>query len=546
MLRRAVGAESFHVLDTTHPAAVRRAGGVARPRRARSSSSRPSPGTTLETRCHLDFFWELTRERGESFVAITDPGSELEALAGERGFRAVFHGEPTIGGRYSALSPFGIVPAALMGVDVEALLDGAVAMAERCRAADEPRRRARPRARSRLAGGPRQDRLRRTRTGFGLWLEQLLAESTGKQGKGLVPAPGRVRGRPRPPAASRSRLDDDGLGAEFYRWEFATAVAGADPRHQPVRPAERPGGEGPHPRRPFRPGQGLTPDLAAGGMEAVENLLAEAAPPDYVAIQAFVDPAREGELAPLVERARATGCVVTVGLGPALPALDGPAAQGRPADGALRPGRGRPGRRASDPRAGVRLPPPDPRPGRRRPRRPARARAAHRSRQTGGPVKLGIVGLGRMGGNMTERLRQGGHEVETYARTAPDRTADSLVELATRLEQPRVVWLMIPAGDPTEMAFETLLPLLEDGDVLVDGGNSNFRDSIRRAEVGGEEGRPLPRRRRLRRHLGPRGGLLHHGRRRRGRLRRPSSRRSPRSRRRAATRTSARRAPGTS
>jgi 6-phosphogluconate dehydrogenase len=97
-------------------------------------------------------------------------------------------------------------------------------------------------------------------------------------------------------------------------------------------------------------------------------------------------------------------------------------------------------------------------------------------------VKLGIVGLGRMGGNMTERLRKGGHEVETYARTAPERTADSLVELATRLEQPRVVWLMIPAGEPTEMAFRTLLPLLEDGDILVDGGNSNFRDSMRRAE----------------------------------------------------------------
>jgi 6-phosphogluconate dehydrogenase len=92
-----------------------------------------------------------------------------------------------------------------------------------------------------------------------------------------------------------------------------------------------------------------------------------------------------------------------------------------------------------------------------------------------------MVGLGRMGGNMTERLRRGGHEVETYARTAPDRTADSLVELATRLEQPRVVWLMIPAGDPTEKAFQNLLPLLEDGDVLVDGGNSNFRDSMRRA-----------------------------------------------------------------
>ncbi len=103
-------------------------------------------------------------------------------------------------------------------------------------------------------------------------------------------------------------------------------------------------------------------------------------------------------------------------------------------------------------------------------------------------MKLGIVGLGRMGGNMTQRLRQGGHEVETYARTNPDRTADSLVELAMRLEQPRVVWLMIPAGDPTEMAFNTMLPLLEDGDILVDGGNSNFRDSIRRAEKAAQKG----------------------------------------------------------
>ena len=97
-------------------------------------------------------------------------------------------------------------------------------------------------------------------------------------------------------------------------------------------------------------------------------------------------------------------------------------------------------------------------------------------------MNLGMVGLGRMGANMTERLREHGHTVETYARTNPERTANSLVELASNLPQPRVVWLMIPAGDPTEHAFQTLLGLLEEGDVIVDGGNSNFRDSQRRAE----------------------------------------------------------------
>jgi 6-phosphogluconate dehydrogenase len=92
-----------------------------------------------------------------------------------------------------------------------------------------------------------------------------------------------------------------------------------------------------------------------------------------------------------------------------------------------------------------------------------------------------MVGLGRMGGNMTERLRRAGHEVETYALDAPDRTADSLEELVARLDPPRVVWLMIPAGDPTETTVRELLELLQEGDAVVDGGNSYFRDSIRRA-----------------------------------------------------------------
>jgi 6-phosphogluconate dehydrogenase len=100
-------------------------------------------------------------------------------------------------------------------------------------------------------------------------------------------------------------------------------------------------------------------------------------------------------------------------------------------------------------------------------------------------VKLGMVGLGRMGGNMTIRLREHGHEVATYARRG-ERTADSLAELVSQLEAPRVVWLMIPAGAPTEESVQELLGLLEAGDVIIDGGNSNFRESQRRASEAAE------------------------------------------------------------
>jgi 6-phosphogluconate dehydrogenase len=94
-------------------------------------------------------------------------------------------------------------------------------------------------------------------------------------------------------------------------------------------------------------------------------------------------------------------------------------------------------------------------------------------------MKLGMVGLGRMGSGMTERLRLDGHEVMTYDPKV-ESTASSLEELAAQLEPPRVVWMMIPAGDPTESVFRELLGVLEDGDTMVDGGNSNFRDSKRR------------------------------------------------------------------
>jgi 6-phosphogluconate dehydrogenase len=96
-------------------------------------------------------------------------------------------------------------------------------------------------------------------------------------------------------------------------------------------------------------------------------------------------------------------------------------------------------------------------------------------------VKLGMVGLGRMGSGMTERLRRDGHEVMTYDPRV-ESTAESLEELVAQLEPPRVVWLMVPSGEITEQTFQLALEHAEPGDVIVDGGNSYFRDSIRRYE----------------------------------------------------------------
>jgi 6-phosphogluconate dehydrogenase len=102
-------------------------------------------------------------------------------------------------------------------------------------------------------------------------------------------------------------------------------------------------------------------------------------------------------------------------------------------------------------------------------------------------VKLGMVGLGRMGGNMTKRLENDGHVVQTWARSGGG-TASSLEDLVGQLEPRRAVWLMIPAGDPTENAVNGLLGLLEAGDVIVDGGNSNFKDSKKRAGAAAAKG----------------------------------------------------------
>jgi glucose-6-phosphate isomerase/transaldolase/glucose-6-phosphate isomerase len=310
VIRRAFEVDSFYVLDTTHPAAIRRLGEALDLERTLFLVSSKS-GSTLETRSHFEHFWELTGGRGAQFAAITDPGSALDGLAVERGFRAVFAGEPQIGGRYSALSMFGLVPAALMGVEVARFLDRARETVEACRLND-----GNPgyELGARLAEGWQNDRdkvcIDATPSGFGLWAEQLLAESTGKDGKGLVPAPGEP-----PEGADRQRgevllADPYDLGSEFYRWEFATAVAG---HTLGINPFDQPD---------VQAAKDKTNEVLESGAAAVEargsveELLAQARPGDYVAILAFIDPAREGELDGLVQRARTTGCVVTTGLGP--------------------------------------------------------------------------------------------------------------------------------------------------------------------------------------------------------------------------------------
>ena len=102
-------------------------------------------------------------------------------------------------------------------------------------------------------------------------------------------------------------------------------------------------------------------------------------------------------------------------------------------------------------------------------------------------MQLGMIGLGRMGNGMTERLREGGHDIQTYDPNV-DSTAGSLEELAQQLDKPRAVWMMIPAGQITEDTFQQLLGILDDGDTIVDGGNSNFHDSKRRYQEAAKKG----------------------------------------------------------
>jgi transaldolase/glucose-6-phosphate isomerase len=259
---------ALHVVDSTDPAqilSVERAIDFRRTIFLVASKS----GTTLEVNILKQYFFQRAvqelggAEAGRHFVLTTDPGSKLEHVAKQEGFRAIFPGLPTVGGRYSALSNFGLVPAALLGADPVMLLDHARRMAQRCEAAgsDNPGLElGAVLGELALAGRDKPTLIAPPGVAsFGAWLEQLVAESLGKAGKGVIPIEGEAAGTPdaygndrvfvhlrfagAPDAATDvvvEQLERAGypivriqwadrysLGAEFYRWEFATAIAGA-------------------------------------------------------------------------------------------------------------------------------------------------------------------------------------------------------------------------------------------------------------------------------------------------------------------------------
>lgn len=267
---RIPGFPELHVLDSTDPAqvnAVEQKLDLARTLFIVSSKS----GTTLEPNIFKQYFFEKTKqavgadEAGSRFIAITDPGSKMEKVAAAGHFRAVFHGVPTIGGRYSALSNFGIIPAAAMGLDLAKFLGRAKEMVDACAASVPVEQN--PGALLGIILGTAATSGRDKVTiitspaifDLGAWLEQLLAESTGKQGKGIIPvdreqlSPPSIYGNDRvfaylrlesaadaqqdakvaaleqagQPVVRISVGDSYDLGREFFRWEIATVVAGS-------------------------------------------------------------------------------------------------------------------------------------------------------------------------------------------------------------------------------------------------------------------------------------------------------------------------------
>lgn len=319
------------VLDSTVPGAVRDVHDAIEPARTLFIVSSKSGGT-IEVMSLFAYFWNVVaRARGGSggnqFVAITDPDTSLGTLGHDRGFRTTFLNPPDIGGRYSVLSYFGLVPAALMGADVERLLERAIQMTRLCGPTIQPQQN--PGAFLGAVMGVLGQAGRNKVTlitspkirSFGLWAEQLLAESTGKEDKGLIP----VAQEPMVPPSAYGpdrlfvalRLDGDAnenvdrhvaalkraghpvvqlrlrdrfdLGGEFFRWEFATAIAG---QYLRIHPFDQPNVQESkdNTKRVLEQFQreGHLPDIKRNS--ALEELCAQVKPGDYFAVLAYLRP----------------------------------------------------------------------------------------------------------------------------------------------------------------------------------------------------------------------------------------------------------------
>ena len=383
VLRKTFGSRDGYldlaVLDSTDPGAVLYHSDRLDPARTLFIVATKS-GTTTETISFLKYFYNWMSDRlpaevaGDHFIAITDPGSPLAGLAGQYSFRATYLNDPDIGGRYSALSYFGLLPAVLMGVDVKSLLNHSFDMIKSCRKTGLSVEDGNPGVILGAVMGTLAEASRDKLTivaspriaSFGNWVEQLIAESTGKRGKGILPVveelPGTssVYGDDRAFVYLKAKGDkshdttmeeiesaghpvvrlyiDDlyDMGGQFFLWEMATAVAShllkVNPFDQPdVEASKILTGKmlGGYAKNGVLP-HGI-PVLISGGIavygdvkadnpeEALAEFLSQAEPGDYVAIQAYLQPTDENNraLGELKTRIRDRyGCATTVGYGP--------------------------------------------------------------------------------------------------------------------------------------------------------------------------------------------------------------------------------------
>ena len=399
------GFPRLHVLDSTDPAQIRHLDSAIDIARALFIVSSKS-GSTLEPNIFKQYFWNRANavlgegEAAKHFIAITDPGSSLEKLATMEKFRAVCHGEPTIGGRYSVLSDFGLVPAAASGIAVRAFLERTETMVRSCDASVPPVENPGIVLGAIIGAAATTGRDKLTViaspgiASLGAWLEQLLAESTGKESRGVIPVDAEPVGAPavydndRLFAYVRLASDQDSeheqavaaleaagqpvvritvsdklqLGQEFFRWEMATAVAGSvigiNPFDQPDVEAQKvktreltaayeKSGTLP-PEEPFFSADGITlfadPENTAALKSAtslsgvLKAHLARAEAGDYVALLAYIErnlahtEALQRLRRMIRDRTRAATCV---GFGPRFLHSTGQAYQGGPNSGVI-------------------------------------------------------------------------------------------------------------------------------------------------------------------------------------------------------------------